>query len=171
MNRAGLCEFHRPECFICSRECVKASGSPLLFFIFFCCKEEAKKRSEKESEILVCSAQSLGLPSGSCSVLTTFGNVCTVFSHQFWCLIYSDCINRLICNECWFYSDSFFVISFVMPLLRAWQVQTKLSYLQSQFVFLKQVVLSFPHVRKTDIVQFGLNFLSLTFDTFCRLGK
>lgn len=50
MNRAGLCTFHRPEYFICSRGCVKASGSPLLFFIFYW-KEGTKEKSEKETEV------------------------------------------------------------------------------------------------------------------------
>lgn len=85
MNRAGQCEFHWPECFICSREDVKASGSPLplflcFFFLFYCLKH-AWIMSGKESEGCAVLCQSLRLPTGSCSVPTTFGNVCTVFPH------------------------------------------------------------------------------------------
>lgn len=35
MNRDGQYDFHWPECFICSREGVKASGSPLPLFLIF----------------------------------------------------------------------------------------------------------------------------------------
>lgn len=44
-----------------------------------------------------------------------------------------------------------------MNLLCAWQVKAKTELLQPPF-FLFQIVFSFLHVHKTDILHFGVNF-------------
>lgn len=59
-----------------------------------------KRHRERESKVLVCYSlsKSLRLLSGSCNVLISFWNVCTVFPHQFWSLIYS-CIFPVVISQ------------------------------------------------------------------------